>query len=201
MHDTRPNWECLRDVATEQKGYFTAAQAKRCGYGADLLSHRVSSGSFARVRRGLYRLPDFPPSPDEELMIAWLSAGREQSVISHESALAIHGISDVIPSSIHVTVPRSRRWFRGDADMTIHTVVEPLKDSEIVVRDGIKLTEPARTIADAVQWGTSPEHIESAVRDALRRALTTRERLVQAAEERGVKDHVLRALERVSDEV
>ncbi|MGH7658360.1 MAG: type IV toxin-antitoxin system AbiEi family antitoxin domain-containing protein, partial [Gemmatimonadales bacterium] len=86
-------------------------------------------------------------------MIEWLSAGREVSVVSHESALAMHEISDIIPSSIHVTVPRSRRWYKGGAEVTIHTVVEPLKDSEIVVRDGIKLTEPARTIADAAEWG------------------------------------------------
>jgi predicted transcriptional regulator of viral defense system len=203
MDDKRPNWECLRDVAITQKGYFTAAQAKECGYGSDLLYHRASSGSFVRIRRGLYRLPDFPPSPDEEMMVAWLSVGREASVVSHESALAIHGISDVIPSSTHITVPRSRRGYRADPGVTLHTVVKPLENEEIVVRDGMKVTAPTRTIIDVASWGISPEHIESAVRDALRRGLTTRARLTEAAEDRGgnAKAELLHALARVSNEV
>ena len=136
-------------------------------------------------------------------MVAWLSAGRETSVISHESALAIHGISDIIPSSTHLTVPRNRRWYGGKANETIHTVVEPLKDTEVVVRDGIRLTAPARSIVDAAEWGTSPEHIESAVRDALRRGMTTRDRLLAAAADRSgeVRARIDRVLERVFDEV
>lgn len=182
--DDRPDWGCLLGIATEQKGYFTAAQARACGYGWDLLSHRASSGSLSRIRRGLYRLPDFPFSTREEVMVAWLSAGRESALVSHESALEIHGLSDVIPHSIHLTVPRSRRGYRGIEGVTIHTTLRPVPERDITVREGIRLTSPARSIVDAAEWGTSAEHIEVAVGDALRCGLTTPERLLAVVEPR-----------------
>jgi hypothetical protein len=35
------------------------------------------------VRRGLYQLRDYPSSPREQVMAAWLSADKEQAVVSH----------------------------------------------------------------------------------------------------------------------
>jgi predicted transcriptional regulator of viral defense system len=43
-----------------------------------------------------------------------LAIGSEESVVSHQSALALLDRSDVIPSGIHVTVPRRRRGYRAD---------------------------------------------------------------------------------------
>ena len=114
-------------------------------------------------------------------MAAWLSAGKDSTVISHESALEIHGLSDLIPRSIHLTVPRNRRGYRGMDGVTIHTTKQPIPETEIAVREGMRVTSPARSIVDAAEWGTSPEHVEAAVRDALRRGVTTRERLLARA--------------------
>lgn len=202
MND-KPDWDRLLGIATEQKGYFTAAQARACGYGWDLLSHRASSGSLTRIHRGLYRLPDFPSSMREEVMAAWLSAGRDNSLVSHESALEIHDLSDVIPHSIHLTVPRSRRGYRGIEGVTIHTTLRPVPGRDLTVREGMKVTSPARSIVDAAEWGTSPEQIEMAVDDALRRGLTTPERLTAVGESRSgrVQRLIRRSIEEFRDAV
>ena len=81
--------------ASEQMGYFTTAQARSMEYSLALLSYYVRIGRFLRIRRGLYRLRDYPSSPNEEVMAAWLSVGKDQSVISHESALAMLSLSGV----------------------------------------------------------------------------------------------------------
>lgn len=191
-----PNWNCLVEAASQQKGYFTTDQARSCGFSWDLLSHRASSGSIRRIRRGLYRLPDYPSSPREEVMVGWLSSGRESAVVSHESALELHGLTDLIPSSTHVIVPRSRRGYRAPAGVTVHTT-QDLPEVDIVTREGMRITSPARSIADAAETGVSPEHVQVAVREALDRGLTTRKRLFRIADSRGgrVKAIIERAVE------
>lgn len=129
-------------------------------------------------------------------MAGWLSAGRESAVVSHESALDLHELTDLIPSSTHVLVPRSRRGYRGPSGVTVHTT-QDLPEEEIVTREGMRVTTPERSIADAAEWGVSPEHVEVAVREALDRGLTTRKRLLRVADSRGghVKALIERAVE------
>jgi hypothetical protein len=51
--DAAPDRSRLFDVVTGQGGYFTAEQARACGYSWALLSHHVKSGRYIRIRRGL----------------------------------------------------------------------------------------------------------------------------------------------------
>src|SRR5450759_3761078 len=136
---TRPDHGALFAIATEQAGYFTTAQARDCGFNSPLLTHHAKSGRFVRVARGLYRLRDYPSSPREELIAAWLRLAPDAAV-SHESALEILDLSDVIPSSIHVTVPRARRKLSRMPGVSIHTTIRPLAVTDVVTRDGIRLT-------------------------------------------------------------
>lgn len=188
MHDTiggRPDHACLFDTASEQHGYFTAAQAAACGFGWDALSRGAASGRYRRVRRGLYRLRDYPSSPREDVAAAWLALGKDVAVVSHDSALDLLDLSDVVPDAVHLTVPRSRRYLRELPGVVVHTTTRPFGPKDTAVRDGIRVTSPTRTILDAAELGTSPEQVVLAVGQALRRGLTTREALVGAAEGRG----------------
>src|ERR1700719_3032365 len=101
-----PDHEALYRNAEQQAGYFTAAQAARAGFSWERLSYYATQRRFLRVAKGVYRLVQFPASPFEDLFRAWLRCGPN-SVISHDSALAVYGLSDVIPGEVHVTVPRS----------------------------------------------------------------------------------------------
>lgn len=168
-------------LASEQEGYFTAAQAQGCGISPRLLTHHTLTGRFIRVARGLYRFRDYPSSPDEEVMVAWLAVDKERGVVSHESALDLLDLTDVIPYSVHLTVTRDRRGLHTPPGVTVHTVTTPLRADEVVTRRGIRLTAPVRTLLDVAEGGIAPEQVERGVREAVRRGLTTPNHLRQEA--------------------
>ena len=181
-----PDHRRLFEVASEQGGYFTAEQASNCGYSRALLSHHVkSSGTFIRVRRGLYRFRQYPSYSREDVLAAWMAIGKDSSIVSHESALDILGLSDIIPDAVHLTVPRSRRNLPSLPGIKIHTTTKPLQKEDTVTRDGIILTSAQRSIHDAAEAGTAPEQIEMAVTQAIDRGLVRLQSLQEEADKRG----------------
>jgi len=195
---SKPSHTGLFELASEQGGYFTAVQARACGFSRALLAHHAkSSGRFLRVRQGLYRFREYPGSPREDVIAAWLATGREVAVVSHESALDILGLSDVVPEVVHLTVPRARRYRSASPGVALHTTTRGLDKSDVVVRNGIRLTAAARSIIDAAAAGTAPEQIVAAIGQALDRGMATQSKLLAAARVRGgrVEGLVQQALE------
>ncbi|MCI0589341.1 MAG: type IV toxin-antitoxin system AbiEi family antitoxin domain-containing protein [Planctomycetes bacterium] len=181
----RPDHRRLFEVASAQAGYFTASQALACRLSRALLAHHARGGRFLRVGKGLYRLAQYPSSPREEVVAAWLAAGAGEAVVSHESALDLLQLSDVVPRRIHLTVPRSRRYRVGPPGASLHTTSRPFGREDLLVREGVRLTSAARSIVDAAESGTAPEQVLRAVQEALERGLVTRARLLAAARARG----------------
>jgi predicted transcriptional regulator of viral defense system len=185
-----PDHQKLYEIAEQQAGYFTAAQAQAAGFSRPLLSYHVKTGFFGRVSRGVYRLSRFPGSPHEDLFVAWLRAGPD-AVISHESALAVYELSDVLPGEVHVIVPRTAS--RRKRGMRLHT--NRLGPDEVTERAGLPITTVPRTIADVIASGVAQEQVEQAVREALQRGMTTNEELLAQAVRRGGRAYrVLRSL-------
>jgi predicted transcriptional regulator of viral defense system len=168
-------------TAESQSGYFTAQQALEAGMDrSTLLHHARPGGRYERVRRGLYRLRHFPSSPHDHVVAAWLPL-PEPAVVSHESALELYDLSDVIPNAVHITVPRAKRGQRPRPGVRFHTVEHPPGPDETRQVSGIAVTSPERTIVDSLEAGTQLEQIEMAVNQALDRGLTTPRRLRAAA--------------------
>jgi len=168
----KPDHAALYRIAEQQGGYFTAVQAGRIGFSHRLLWHHVRSGKLLRSTRGIYRLRRFPSTRFEDLYAAWLACGLK-SAISHESALMVHDLSDVLPRETHLTVPRTAsRRRRG---MRLHT--NRLRRKDIVRREGLQVTSVPRTIVDVAKAGLDENQIERAVRESLERGLTTRAEL------------------------
>lgn len=181
---TQPDHEALFQTASGQAGYFTTEQAAADGFSSALLTHHTKTGRFLRVGRGLYRLRDYPSEPGEQIVAAWLRQGQG-AVVSHESALELLGLSDVIADQVHVTVRRERRRLVPQPGVRIHTTTHPLADADVISRHGVRLTAPARTIADVAAAGMAPDQVLAAVSEALRRGLTTPALLRGAASSRG----------------
>lgn len=187
MGDTatnKPDHQCLLGAASGQHGYFTSAQANDCGFTRSLLSHQTKSGRFIRVRRGLYRLRDYPSFYREEVVIPWLALGKDSAVVSHESALDLLELSDVIPRAVHLTVSRERRNLPTIPGVKVHTTIRPFGPLDVVTREGLRVTSASRTILDAAEWGTAPEQIEMAIHQAIARGLATRTQLARDASDR-----------------
>lgn len=178
-----------------QAGYFTAQQAVDAGMDRSTLSHHARPGGrYERIRPGLYRMRHFPSSQFEHVMAAWLPLRGADAVVSHESALELHELADLIPDAVHLTVPRSERGVRRRQGVQLHTTSNPPTGAEVQTIAGLPVTNPERSIVDALEAGAQPEQIEMAVRQALRRAPTTPKRLSAVAATRS--ERVRRFIER-----
>lgn len=91
----------LHEIAEGQLGYFTAAEAGNAGMHQVRLVQLQKAGDIERVSRGEYRLARYPLSPFGQYMEAalWPQVRPDvRAVISHASALALYGLSDVSPA-------------------------------------------------------------------------------------------------------
>lgn len=179
MSDNTPDLRGLESQAYQQGGYFTAPQARAHGASRQLVEHHVRQSRFERVRRGLYRVHGYPRDEHDDMREAWMALGARDAVLSHQSALALLGLSDEIPGVVHLLVPRRRRGLRRPPGAVIHT--HP--DAEAVPtvwRDGLPLSTAARTLADVANT-LQPEQLRLAVRQALRGGLTTTGQLEEEA--------------------
>ena len=175
----------LYRLAESQAGYFTATQAVAVGMDRSTLRHHARPGGrYERPRRGLYRLRHFPTSPHEHVVAAWLGVREAGGVVSHESALELYELSDVIPDAVHLSLPRSKRGTRPRDGVRLHTTDHPADSSEIRQIVGVPVTSPERTIVDALDAGTQPEQIEMALHQALDRGLSSPGRIRAATEGR-----------------
>jgi predicted transcriptional regulator of viral defense system len=173
----------LYRLAESQAGYFTTRQAAEAGMDRSTLGyHARPGGRYERVEQGLYRQRLFPSSPHEHVVAAWLGMRDAGAVVSHESALELYDLSDVIPNAVHLSIPRAKRGQRRRAGVRIHTLERPPVGSEIQTLHGIPVTTPARSIVDALESGTQPEQIEMAITQALERAIATPRRIRAATE-------------------
>ena len=170
----------LQGLAFRQAGYFSASQARELGYSYQAQRYNADSGNWVRVDRGLFRLPDWPDSPWDSLALWTLWSGGN-AVVSHESALAVHELSDVDPVRVHLTVPPR---FRAQNDAVVIHKAE-LNDVDVELRDGFAVTSPLRTLLDVAAGPLSQEHVDTAIRDALERGLVSARRLRDRADEAG----------------
>ena len=181
----KPDRAALFLTATAQHGFVTTAQAADAGVSRRMLAHYAGLGTLIREHRGIYRFRDYPASPWAHVQAACLVAGPAEVIVSHESALELLDLSDVVPRTVHLTLPRHRRGWRAPTRVTVHTTTHPPVGDEVVEREGLPVTAPARSIADAAAWGTAPEQIVAAVVDALDHGMATGDDLRAAAHRRG----------------
>lgn len=169
---SRPSWDSLYQTAEAQDGYFTTRQAAEAGYSSQLLLKHIHAGRVTRARRGIYRLVHFPAGEHEELVTAWLWSERA-GVVSHQTALALHELSDVLPAQVHLTLPEAwrHRRFRVPTDVVLHHGDVP--DHDRTWYGPVPITSPRRTLNDCARYGLSPELLHQATRQAIRRGLVS----------------------------
>jgi predicted nucleotidyltransferase len=165
----------LFEVAENQQGYFTSADAKRLGYDYPHQHFHVKQGNWIRVDRGIYRLKKFPSAAHEDLIRWWLWT-RKKGVISHDTAAALYDLGDVLPAKYHLTVPPGFRK-KPPKGVTLHKA--KLVPSDIETRDGVPVTKPLRTIEDLTLAHMTPERLSAIVKDAVQKGLVTKTELLK----------------------
>jgi predicted transcriptional regulator of viral defense system len=157
-------WDRLVELAAEQHGYVTTRDARDIGVDPVQLRLLAARGRLERAGRGVYRVPVLPRGEHDELAaaVSW-TLGR--GVISHESALGLHSLSDVNPSRIHLTVPRENHPRAAGGELyRLHR--RDLQATDITLVDGIPVTTVVRTIRDCLKAGTDPYQLRVAIERA-----------------------------------
>ena len=126
-----------------------------------------------RARHGIYRLVHFPAGEREELAVVWLWSERK-GVFSHNTALSLHGLSDVMSARIHLVLPvewRHRR-FRVPQGVALHHASVPKRDRAWA--GPVPITSVRRTMIDCAKDQMPPNLLRQAAQQALRRGLVTK---------------------------
>ena len=172
----KPDWDQLFTTAQTQQGLFTTQQAADAGFSPQLLVHHAHTGRVLRVQRGIYRITHYPAGTQEDLIAAWLWTERA-GIVSHQTALSLHELSDVLPSQIHLTLPTAwrKRRFRVPTDVVLHHADIPARDRTWV--GAVPTTSPRRTLNDCANAALTPDLLRQAAQQALQRGLVTRAEL------------------------
>jgi predicted transcriptional regulator of viral defense system len=178
----------VAELAAEQQGLVTTAQARAAGASPQQVKRLADHGVLERVHHGIYRMARYPHDPHQRLRAAWIALDPgvfawerlDQDVptgaVSHRSAAALHGLGGIDADTMELTAARRIRLRLPD--VRIHTGGLSREDWELV--HDIPATTAQRTIADLAAARIDGGHLADIVRDALERGLATVPGLVRA---------------------
>lgn len=159
----------LFDVATGQYGYVTADDARAARVDPVQLRLMAHRGLLERVAHGVYRFRLIPATELDQYMEAVLWP-RTQAVLSHDTALDLHGLCDVNPARIHVTVPAAYR-LRRDVPAMYELHRRGLDPRDVTRHEGIPVVRVYRAILDGIEANLGGHLIDQAIDTAQRRGL------------------------------
>lgn len=172
-----PLYTRLFEIAAGQYGYLTANDAHELGVPVTRLNTMAARGALVHVSRGVYRFPIFPSGPLDQYfeMTLWPRGG---GVISHATALDLHGLCDVNPAKIDVTVKLAHRITREPPPvMRLHR--RTLDDDDVTWHEGIPIVTPKRAILDGIEQHLGSELIDQAIDTAKTRGVLRRRDLAE----------------------
>lgn len=156
----------LWEVAADQYGYVTTADAAALGIPAVELGKLAHRGKLERVHYGVYRVPEIPVSDLDPYMLAVLWAGG-RGRLSHDTVLSLRRLCDVNPAQIHLTVPAGYRPRRKGGELyRVHH--QDLADDDLDYIEAIPAVSVTTAIEQALE--TLPHRL---VKQAADTAATT----------------------------
>ncbi len=162
----------LTEVAGQHEGYFTRADSRAAGATDAVFEALLSEHKIEKVASDVFHLNHFANSDHEQLIALWLQTDR-RGVLSHDTALFLHEISDVFPRRRHITVPPG--WDPGDRKLDDKVVLHHAEIGKDEIRwlGPVPYTAPLRTLRDCIASHLSPDLIEQAIANGLRRGMIT----------------------------
>jgi hypothetical protein len=153
-----PRDAAIAELARRQHGVVGRAQLIALGLGGDAIDWRVRRRRFHRVHKGVYAVGHLALTRNGRFMAAVLACG-DGAALSHFSAAVLWRILEGEGQAIHVTAERERKC-RG---VVVHRA--PLR-GERLMRLGIVVTTPARTIVDLADVVPRRRILERAIDEA-----------------------------------
>jgi hypothetical protein len=168
--DNAPDWPHLQAAAMAQGGYFSLREARAWGIGRQLLQHHIGSGFVRRVGRAVFQFAHFAPSIHEDCVAAWIWS-RGEGVLSHATALWLHGLIDEQPSSIHLSLPMHWRRLRVRPPPGITVYVGDVCREEFEGEPPLRFSGLDRALMESAWGGAEPALVEAAFLRAHERGL------------------------------
>lgn len=160
----------LRDLLTEQRGYFSIDQAHDVGLSSQLVRYHCQQGKFERVRRGIYRAIEYPIGERDDLVVLWLWS-RRLGVFSHSTALTLHELSELLPDRVHMTLPPSEKHWQRQVPAGLVLHYGEVTDDDRTWYESVPMTTPRRTLLDCVASSMNPSVLREALEQAVERGL------------------------------
>jgi predicted transcriptional regulator of viral defense system len=171
----RTRMDELYALAEEHDGLLTSKAARAVGIRDSVLVRLAQRGRLERMTRGVYRIAHYPTDRFAQYReaVLWAQAshhGPERIALSHETALLLYGISDVNPSRVSLTVPKSARLRRKHPEwIMIHRA--DLTAEQVTQHEGMPVTTVERSIMDVLSTTHRTDIARQAITDALREGL------------------------------
>lgn len=151
----------LSQVALRQGGVFTAQDALQSGYSRDAIRHRVDSGRWTRVGRGIFAAAgDLPaetlPRVLRECWTALLA--HPDAVVGFGVAAELNGLDTYRPLP-GLELVRSSAARRTPDLAQVRVTAAALPAEHVREPRGVPATSPARTAADIARRGTLREGV------------------------------------------
>jgi hypothetical protein len=166
----------LADISSGQWGMVTTSQARSLQVSRVQIARLAESGHLERLAHGVYRDAGSPPHEFDDIRAAWLSLdpdrmaearirdGVDGMVVSGNTAAALHGIGELLPTPYVFTSAARRQSQRPEIRFKQRLLIP----DQITLVAGIPTTGIERTIADLVQDKEDLSLIGDLVGDALR---------------------------------
>ncbi len=175
------NAQRLDQIAAAQGGYFIAFQAKQAGYVGNHHHYHCQTGNWEQVDRGLYRLPVISPTPESALWrwLLWSAnrLGQIQAALSHETALAWHGLIPAYPQKIQLILPPD--WRRPAPTESILVYKRSLSETDLDPAAAVRVTTIRRTLTDCRDAGLAEPLLRQAAENAVGLGRLTRDEIDQ----------------------
>ncbi len=182
-------YNLILEVAADQHGYVTQEDARRVGVASVTLARMAERGTIERTSQGVYRVPAIPPGQLDQYMEATLWPRGQRGVLSHQTALELHRLSDVNPAKIHLTVSRKHRIQRKIPDLYV-IYQEDLAEDEVTAHEGIAVVTPMRAVLECHMSGLGSGLIEQAIADGLRTGIFTAAQAKQLHKRTGTREMI-----------
>jgi hypothetical protein len=135
----------LQEIADQQHGYVTTADARAIGSDRDALWQLANRGFLRHIGYGVYRFADAGSTRADEFMEAVLLVGQGSYLID-VSVLELLDLASVSRDVVHVG---TRRRVRRTLPATIRVFADDRDPSDIVTYDGVPIVRPALAILDS----------------------------------------------------
>lgn len=134
----------VANLAEQQSGTISRSQALALGASQSGIHRRLAAGRWIRRGQGVYVIAGVPQSWLRDIWCAYLAVGPT-AVVSHETALRLHGIGCVPPRPLTFTIPHGGHTY---IPRTFVHQIDDLRPDRVSTVAGLRTSSAPRAVVE-----------------------------------------------------